>query len=318
MQTGDIDLAQFADVSAEMRDVTPPIADVLRQFDASFRPVPRINSTRSVSYIATASGLRVDFLTPDRGKDTDEPRRLPSFGTDAQPLRFLDFLIRDPEPAVLLHGTGVLVSVPAPQRYAVHKLIVARRRHEESGKREKDILQAGALLGALVERRPHELRAAWMEAFRRGKSWRRLIGEGLSLLHPAVRDRVLMTVGAPHSVVPGVDLRFVPDKAIFDDKADGVRFFASRFDQAGRGRHESVSCIVTREALTSITGGERLETDQCLAAFRHLRSRTEPMIRAKYLTQAVDLAHEVWLTLADLESGGPSVIPMTMPRPMGG
>jgi len=314
MQTGDIDLARFADVSSEMRDVTPPISDVLRQVDASFRPVPRINSTRSVSYIAAASGLRVDFLTPNRGRDTDEPRRLPSFATDAQPLRFLDFLIRDPEPAVLLHNTGILVSVPAPQRYAVHKLIVARRRHEESGKREKDILQAGALLGALVERRPHELRAAWMEAFGRGKSWQRLMGEGLGLLHPAVRDSVLMTVGAPHSVVPGVDLRFVPDRATFDDQADGVRFFASRFDQAGRGGQEGVSCIVTRDALTSIAGGEHLETDRCLEAFRHYRSRIEPMIRAKYLKQAVNIAHETWLTLADLESVGPSVIPMIMPR----
>jgi hypothetical protein len=140
------------------------------------------------------------------------------------------------------------------------------------------------------------------------------MGEGLGLLHPAVRDSVLMTVGAPHSVVPGVDLRFVPDRATFDDQADGVRFFASRFDQAGRGGQEGVSCIVTRDALTSIAGGEHLETDRCLEAFRHYRSRIEPMIRAKYLKQAVNIAHETWLTLADLESVGPSVIPMIMPR----
>jgi hypothetical protein len=114
--------------------------------------------------------LRVDFLTPNRRRDTDEPRSLPALGTDAQPLRFLDFLIRDPEPAVLLHGTGVLVSVPAPQRFALHKLIVALRRREGDPKRDKDIFQAQALLNALADRRPHELRDAWREAFGRGKT----------------------------------------------------------------------------------------------------------------------------------------------------
>jgi hypothetical protein len=45
-------------------------------------------------------------------------------------LRFLVFLILDREPAILLHATGVLVSVPAPQRFVLHKLIVARRRRQ--------------------------------------------------------------------------------------------------------------------------------------------------------------------------------------------
>ncbi|MBL3684602.1 hypothetical protein F2981_18295 (plasmid) [Sinorhizobium meliloti] len=49
-------------------------------------------------------------------------------GAAAQPLRFLDYLIYHPIRAVLLHGAGVLVNVPAPQRYAIHKLIVASRR----------------------------------------------------------------------------------------------------------------------------------------------------------------------------------------------
>jgi hypothetical protein len=183
VQTADLDLAQFADVSAAKNDTTLPMPDILRQVDPSFRPVPHIDPGRVVSYVAT-SGLKVDFLTPNRGRDTEEPRNLPALGTDAQPLRFLDFLIRDPVPAVLLHGTGVLVSVPVPERFALHKLIVARRRREESAKREKDLLQARALLDVLVERRPHELRSVWMEAFRRGKTWQRLLGEGLGLLHP--------------------------------------------------------------------------------------------------------------------------------------
>jgi hypothetical protein len=65
VQTSDVDVAQFADVSAAIGDVTRPMADILRQVDATFRPVPHIDPGRAVSYIA-ASGLRIDFLTPNR------------------------------------------------------------------------------------------------------------------------------------------------------------------------------------------------------------------------------------------------------------
>ena len=83
--------------------------------------------------------------TPNEGADTDKPQRLSALQTDAQALRFLDFLIREPEPAVLLYGPGIYVNVPAPQRYAIHKLIVSRRRREGAAKRDKDLHQAEAL-----------------------------------------------------------------------------------------------------------------------------------------------------------------------------
>lgn len=298
VQTGDIDVAQFADVSAEIGDATRPMLDVLREVDASFRPVPpRAGSQRVVSYEA-ASGLRVDFLTPNRGRDTEQPQQLPALSTNAQPLRFLDFLIRDPVPAVLLHGAGVLVSVPAPQRYALHKLIVARRRREVSGKREKDLSQAAALLDALIRRRPHELRAAWAEAFGRGKTWQRLLGEGLGLLHPAIRDGVLRTVGAPRAVIPGLDLHFVPGRAGYDDQAGKAYFFAVvRSDGAGS---EGIRCEIEKDALETRFGPGPFDRDTCLAALRQHRPLLEQAIRAKYLQQPVGFDHDVLLTRADL------------------
>ena len=47
----------------------------------------------------------------------------------------------------------------APERYAVHKLIVSRRRKEGAAKRDKDTQQAQALLNILADKRPHELKA---------------------------------------------------------------------------------------------------------------------------------------------------------------
>ena len=73
VQTDDIDLAQFSDVSAAVSDRTRPMADVLSEVDASFRPVPHTHPVRATRYVA-ASGLRVDFLTPNRGRDTEEPQ----------------------------------------------------------------------------------------------------------------------------------------------------------------------------------------------------------------------------------------------------
>jgi hypothetical protein len=249
----------------------------------------------------TASGLRVDFLTPNRGRDSETPRNLPALGTDAQPLRFLDFLIREPEPAVLLHGTGVLVAVPAPQRFALHKLIVARRRREDSGKREKDLMQARALLDVLIERRPHELRGAWAEAFQRGKTWQRLLGEGLGLLHPRTRDMVLRTVGAARSVVPGLDLRFVPKKVSYDAGADAVRFFALSTGPFAFASQESVACAISPDALSAISGVASLSCDGALAAIGRHRPDVELAARTKYLTQPVDTVAEVRLTRADVE-----------------
>jgi hypothetical protein len=110
-------------------------------------------------------------------------------------LRFLDFLITDPVPAVILHNAGRYVNVPAPQRYAVHKLMIARRRVEGTAKRDKDMHQADALLDLLLKKRRHELKDVWDEACKRGKEWRRLLSEGLDDLSASVRDTLIETVG---------------------------------------------------------------------------------------------------------------------------
>jgi hypothetical protein len=73
-------------------------------------------------------------------------------GAAAEPLRFLDFLIRDPVRSILLHNAGVSVVVPDPARYAVHKLMVAGRRQNDAGgkaKSEKDLRQAAILFEVL-------------------------------------------------------------------------------------------------------------------------------------------------------------------------
>lgn len=194
LQTGDIDIAQFMTVWIAIEDRTLPVLDILKEVDKAFRPVPHLHKKQQATSYQTTSKLRVDFLTPNEGPDTYAPQSLPALQTDAEPLRFLDFLIHDPEPAVILHDAGVYVIVPSPQRYAVHKLIVSRRRPEGTAKRDKDALQAEALLELLAQKRPYDLKSAWSEAYERGPKWRQLLAEGIGQLASESRDTILSAV----------------------------------------------------------------------------------------------------------------------------
>jgi hypothetical protein len=293
VQTGDVDVAQFSDVSVAVGDRTPPILEVLREVDRSFRPIPSTIDARRVTTYEAAGGLRVDFLTPNRGPDTDKPRALPAFGTDAQQLRFLDFLIREPQPAVVLHGVGIYVLVPALERYALHKLIVARRRREGSAKRDKDIQQAEALLAVLTQRRTPELNAVWAEAYTRGKTWQQLLGEGLGLIHPGIRDQTLKVVGAPRSIVPGLKLEFAAPAARYDFDRDVVAFL-------GHAGGAVVRCAISREALEDHFRADDLDQEGRLEKFREHRSEIEHMLQTKYLSWPIQEIGETLIKTEDV------------------
>lgn len=69
--------------------------------------------------------------------------------------------------------TPVLVNLSAPERYAVHKLIVyGERPVSQWAKVGKDILQAACLVEHfLATGHQAEFNAAWRDALARGKSW---------------------------------------------------------------------------------------------------------------------------------------------------
>ncbi|PDS41428.1 hypothetical protein CO662_23445 [Rhizobium anhuiense] len=189
MQTGDADFAQDFAISAGVEDSLPPVLEVLQSVDPEFRPVPHHADKAKVAAFQNAKGYRVEFLTGNRGSDeyTGKPSPMPALGgASAENLRFLDFLIYEPVRTVLLFREGVNVLVPAPERYAVHKLIVSsRRRTDTLGriKSDKDLTQASLLFQALVEtRHDSELADAWEEAWNRGDAWKEGIVSGLSRL----------------------------------------------------------------------------------------------------------------------------------------
>ena len=170
--TQDIDLAAFENLKLVINDtVDPTLAETF--FALGLEAVPGLDRrNRPTRWRMRAGGAMVDFLAP-KMQDRDDIVKLEPLGVFAQALPFLNFLIADPIPAVALYREGVLVQVPRPERYAVHKLIVAERRSGVgAAKAVKDRAQAAALIEILAADRPGELAAAWQTAHAAGPAWR--------------------------------------------------------------------------------------------------------------------------------------------------
>ncbi len=166
LRTQDIDIAHR---SVAVAVEPPPEADLLaelQQIDSKFFEVPAMDRGKpSTSFAVRGKDLRVDFLTPARGRG-ETPVPIRPFGIAAQPLRNLGYLMEERERAVLLARDPVLVAVPSPARFALHKLWTATQRPvSEQAKRRKDLRQARAVLEVLLEDRPGDLHRA-MEASR--------------------------------------------------------------------------------------------------------------------------------------------------------
>ncbi|QXC48764.1 hypothetical protein KHC17_01125 [Agrobacterium salinitolerans] len=200
--TGDADLAQDYAISSEVEDSIPPIVALLQSIDPSFRAVPHVSGSPRFNAFRNSTGYRIEFLTTNRGSEdyADQPAQIPALGgVSAEPLRYMDFLIRDPVRTILLHGAGVSVVVPDPSRFAVHKLIVAGRRQDDAGgraKKEKDLRQAGMLFEALQETgASRDLADALYEAWGRGPSWRSAITTGVDAVQRQYQAAVHRTFG---------------------------------------------------------------------------------------------------------------------------
>jgi len=188
LATMDLDIAQDFGVASNLDDrLDKPILEILRELDPRFSPISYVfDATRTTSY-ALGERYRVDVLTTNRGAPRDTPSYLPTLGSDAVPLPFMDFLLRDSVETAVLQGPGVLVNAPAPARYAVHKLIVSRDRKVNPEKGLKDRVQATQLIHALSADDPFALREAYGEARGRGEAWRKLLDEAVSLLPETAR-----------------------------------------------------------------------------------------------------------------------------------
>lgn len=199
-QTNDLDIASFERLSLALDDVvSEPLAKVLAEF--AFEAVPSLDRDRVWRWKQSRNELLLEFLTPSF-EPRENLRPLAALGVHAQSLHYLNFLIAEPIQVAVTYRSGVLVQVPRPERFAVHKLIVADRRKDgpESLKSAKDRAQAAYLVDILAEDRPDDLVEAFEVAWSRGERWRKRLSAALKRMPGTAAQ--LAEVGARSALLP--------------------------------------------------------------------------------------------------------------------
>jgi hypothetical protein len=182
--TQDADLAT-ASLAISADDGSETLHTILKRANPTFAPLPGLKPQAPPSHFRSASGFVVDLLTPQRTRNDPNPVPLKGLAAGAAPLQHLRWLMENPVLAVALHGPGVPVRVPAPARYAAHKLIVAQKRSgADIAKRPKDLAQAKGLIEALLRSDPWSIKDAIEDAGSQGKQgWARLIDQSMKELN---------------------------------------------------------------------------------------------------------------------------------------
>lgn len=120
---------------------------------------------------------------PEFRLDGETPYIHPQLNIPLQPLKFMVSLENIQQAVLISTGGVVLVNVPHPARYALHKLIVyGEREGTFASKSKKDLHQVASLLAYYREQRPWEIDEAWSYLVSRGKGWLRRARQGVEAL----------------------------------------------------------------------------------------------------------------------------------------
>ena len=172
------------------------VHDALSSLEMGLLPAGQLSGRASGQYRNPSDPeLRLDFLT-SMTRD-GAPVVLKDLGLTLEPLKFMEFSLEGTTQAVLISREGAcIVNLPAPARYAIHKLIVYGERDASARvKAVKDLAQVAALAEWHLDNgQAAQINAAWRDALRRGKGWRARAREGLAALlsrYPALDHKAL-------------------------------------------------------------------------------------------------------------------------------
>lgn len=198
LRTQDVDIAQDPAIGVALARETSAVDldEALTEADLGFRAIPALDRNNpSTSFKIRGRDLRVDLLTPMRGRESSSPIYLPAYNLSAKPLRFLEYLIETPIQAAVVSTDAVLVNLPDAARFALHKLWTSGKRSPGfQTKAQKDLLQASQLLEVLLEDRPSDIVTAW-EALKNYRGVKKKILEVATRIEPEVKDRFYAALG---------------------------------------------------------------------------------------------------------------------------
>jgi hypothetical protein len=159
--TRDVDIAR----GAELGFHKPPRAsflEMIRESGIAFAEVPRLDKRKPSTSFKEAgnSFFQVDLLVPSATDDIGTVH-VPELKAHATSMPYLKYLLTESQECLLLAREGCCtVRVPAPERFALHKLLVSQLRKPRGQKSVKDVSQASALFAILAERHPGALEQA--------------------------------------------------------------------------------------------------------------------------------------------------------------
>jgi len=95
--------------------------------------------------------LFIEFLVPEKGKETDKPHPIPKLGVNATALRYLNLLS---DKTIREKVEDFYLTVPHPVNFALHKLLISGRRRQKA---QKDQSTAIEILKALIKKSESDL-----------------------------------------------------------------------------------------------------------------------------------------------------------------
>lgn len=111
-----------------------------------------IQFTGSQGYIKLEHpDLTIEFLVPEKGRGYYKPYWVSQLAINAQPLRYLNFLVQN---TVVIDFHDLSIRLPHPAAYALHKFIIFKRRRK-ADKRDRDIEGALRVFRQLINNNEH-------------------------------------------------------------------------------------------------------------------------------------------------------------------
>jgi len=184
--TLDVDFAHAGrNVSVALpADLRIDVHGALESLETGLLPIAQFDGKAGAQYRNPGDQeLRLDFVTSATRRGT--PVVMPELNLALEPLKFMEFSLEGTTQGCLIGRSGACtVKLPAPERYAVHKLIVyGERPVAERAKARKDLLQAAALASYFARAGEVTLfNAAWRDVLKRGRGWRRRALQGKAAL----------------------------------------------------------------------------------------------------------------------------------------
>ena len=204
-RTNDIDFAHAGKSVTLAFPATRPINvhDAITSLELGLLPARSLTtgtSTAATYLNPKDPEMRIDFLTTMTQPD-QETFRHEALGASLQPLKFMEFTLeRTTQTAVISGKNALMVNIPSPVRYALHKLIMMVEREDKfRTKVGKDASQVAAIISYAAERTPAALQAAADDIMARGKGLRKRVLDGVGLLaqqYPTVADDLKLRLTA--------------------------------------------------------------------------------------------------------------------------